>query len=468
MSEVDRLPGGGVITQVAPGSLAAQLGVQSGDVLLEVNGQPVEDVIDVQYYAAEYSVELMIDRSGEEIVLSGDRSSMQALGLEFEHPTFDIDIRRCNNLCEFCFVLQMAPRFRRSLYIKDDDYRYSFLFGHFVTLTNLSQHDEWRIVEQGLSPLYVSVHATDLELRRELLRNPDAPDILEQLRWLIGNDIQVHTQIVVTPGMNDGAHLERSVRALAELWPGVESVSVVPVGLTKHHKYEKRPNTRAEAVAVLDALADWQDEFRRDFGVNFVYATDEWYLVTERPIPPAEYYDGLDLTENGLGTVRRFEDDWSTAKGELTASPVVSSLTLVTGTLFAPTLAALAAEFTALSGVQAAVVPVVNERLGSTITVAGLLMGEDVIRQLQGLELGEVVVLPRVMFDHPDGISLDDRSPLDVARALGRPVALADMMGDLVDIVYGRPSLFFDAEKGSAINSEGIQKDGGWAVEKYL
>lgn len=459
---------GGLIREVSPGSLAASLGVRPGDVLLRVNGEAVEDVIDVQYYAAEYFVELTVERSGEEVVLGGERQVMQPLGLEFEHPTFDIDIRRCNNLCEFCFVLQMAPRFRRTLYIKDDDYRYSFLFGHFVTLTNLTEHDEWRIVEQGLSPLYVSVHATDLEVRREVLRNPEAPDILEQLRWLIDNDIQVHTQIVVTPGVNDGAYLEQSVRDLAALWPGVESVSVVPVGLTRHHKYEKRTNTREEAEAVLNAVNRWQTAFRDEFGANFVYPTDEWYLVTNRPIPPAGFYDGLDLTENGLGMVRRFIDDWETVRKELTGQPVVPSVTLVTATLFGPTLEEYAAEFAALAGAKAEVVPVVNQRLGESITVAGLLMGEDVMRQLQERELGDVVVLPRVMFDHPDGVSLDDRSPMDVAKAVGRPVALVDMMGDLVDIVQGRPALYFDPKNAKLINPNAIQKDGGWAVEKYL
>src|SRR5574341_2277689 len=278
---------GGLITAVEQGSLAEALGAKPGDVLLAVNGAEVEDVIDVQYYAAEYQVELTLQRGNEAISLRGSRKDMQPLGLEFQHPTFDIDIRRCDNLCGFCFVLQMAPRFRRTLYIKDDDYRYSFLFGHYVTLTNLSEHDEWRIVEQHLSPLYVSVHATDPALRRECLRNPDAPDIMEQLAWLVDEGIEIHTQIVVTPGLNDGLHLEQSVRDLVTLYPGVRSVSVVPVGLTRYHKYGMRPSTREEAGAVLDACERWQAEFRGMSGVNFVYPTDEWYLVTDRPIPPS-------------------------------------------------------------------------------------------------------------------------------------------------------------------------------------
>lgn len=459
---------GGLVTAVEPGSLAEQLGVLPGDVLLRVNGEPVEDVIDVQYYAAEYRVELALVRGGDEIALSGERAEMQPLGLSFAHPTFDIDIRRCNNLCEFCFVLQMAPRFRRTLYIKDDDYRYSFLFGHYVTLTNLSEHDERRIVEQGLSPLYVSVHATDLDLRRQVLRNPDAPDIMEQLGWLIGEGIEVHTQVVVTPGQNDGAHLERSVHDLSVLYPGVLSVSIVPVGLTKHHRYGFRTNTREEAEVVLDACEGWQAEFRRALGVGFAYPTDEWYLITGRPIPPLADYDGLDLTENGLGLVRRFMDDWTETQRELSGPPRLKRLTLATGALFAPTLAAHAAQFAARSGVATEVAPITNTRLGETITVAGLLMGEDVIAQLTGRDLGDALVLPRVMFDHPDGISLDDRSPQDIARTLGVPVALADMMGDLVDLVNGHPALYFLPSGERQVSPDAIQKDGGWAVEKYL
>lgn len=459
---------GGLVKAVEPGSFAAQLGVRPGDILLTVNGQPVEDVIDVQYYAAEYRVALTLQRDGETIALRGARREMQPLGLEFEHPTFDVDIRRCNNLCEFCFVLQMAPRFRRTLYIKDDDYRYSFLFGHYVTLTNLSAHDEERIVEQHLSPLYVSVHATDPELRRKVLGNPHAPDIMEQLTWLTDEGIEVHTQIVVTPGLNDGPHLERSVRDLATLYPGVLSVSVVPVGLTKYHRYGYRPNTREEAEAVLDACHAWQEEYRRTLGVNFVYPTDEWYLVTERPIPPLEAYDGLDLRENGLGMVRAFMEDWAEVKAEVGEPPKVKSLTLATGTLFAPVLGAHAAELAMMCDAALDVVSIVNARLGQTITVAGLLMGSDVVEQLAWRRLGEVVVLPRVMFDHPDGITLDDRSPLDIACALGRPVALADMMGDVVDILYGRPALYFDPSGESEVSPDAIKRNGGWAVEKYL
>ena len=203
-------PYAGVIRRVEPDSLAAALGLAPGDEVLAVNGEPVEDVIDVQFYAADDEVAVVYRRQGAEIVARGRRLEGVPLGIEFAHPTFDIDIRRCNNLCPFCFVLQTAPRMRRTLYIKDDDYRYSFLFGHYVTLTNLAEHDWWRIENQHLSPLYVSVHATDLAVRRQSLANPSAPDVLAQLQWLADRRIECHTQVVVTPGLNDGRILDHS------------------------------------------------------------------------------------------------------------------------------------------------------------------------------------------------------------------------------------------------------------------
>jgi putative radical SAM enzyme (TIGR03279 family) len=465
----------GLIREVLPNSAAEALGVRPGDELLSVNGQPCEDVIDVQYYAAEEWLELRLRRDGVELTVEGMREYAQPLGLIFAHPTFDIDIRRCNNLCEFCFVLQMAPRMRRTLYIKDDDYRYSFLFGHFVTLTNLKGRDWDRIIEQHLSPLYVSVHATDIEVRRRCLRNPTAPDIMAQLRTLAEHNFEVHTQLVITPGMNDGPHMEKSVHDLASLWPTVRSVSVVPVGLTKYHRYGLHTNAPDHAAAVLDACERWQADFRARLGVGFVYPTDEWYLVANRPLPPVTAYDDLALHENGLGMVRNFLDEWENIQTtELPAfrreAARVGRITLATATLFAPTLSQSAAAFAAQTGIAVNVQAITNMRLGEGITVAGLLMAEDVIGQLKPLkeagELGDLVVLPRIMFDHPDGVSLDDKSPLDVANALGRPVALADLMGDVLDAVHGKNKLTF--LPGLSPDAIPIVREGGWAVEKYL
>jgi putative radical SAM enzyme (TIGR03279 family) len=438
---------GGRIAAVAARSAARRAGVKVGDELLAINGQQVQDVIDVHFYAAEEELEVLVRRGRDYLKLPARRRYNQALGLEFEHPTFDTDIRRCNNLCEFCFVLQMAPRFRRTLYIKDDDYRYSFLFGHFVTLTNLNEHDWWRIETMRLSPLYISVHVTDTEMRRRFLRNATAPDILEQLRRLAEWGIEIHTQLVIVPEFNDGPWLERSVRELAGLWPAVQSISVVPVGLTSHHKYKMRPHTRAEAAATLEYVESLQPAFQERFGARFVYATDEWYLVSGREVPRMDAYDGQQLFENGLGLVRRFLDDWQSVKREIRDSEPHAGreqkVTLVTGTLFAPVLQITAAEFAQLTGARVTVLPAVNQVLGETITVAGLLMAGDVVEQLQAAGPGDLVLLPRVMFDHPDGISLDDLTPQEVARRLGCSVALADTLGDVWDALTGQSAVMW-------------------------
>lgn len=451
--EIDPLTfAGGRIVGIEPGSVADELELRPGDELLAINDQAVEDVIDVQFHAAEEELELTIRRDGELLLFEAERDYDQPLGLVFAHPTFDVDIRRCNNLCEFCFVLQMGPKYRRTLYIKDDDYRYSFLFGHYVTLTNLSEHDWQRIETMRLSPLYVSVHVTDTEMRRRFLRNADAQDIMAQLRWLAERHIEVHAQLVIVPGFNDGPWLERSIRELESLWPGDEpaggvlSVSVVPVGLTRFHKYGMRPHTPAEAAATLDFVSALQADYLARFGIRFVYPTDEWYLVTGREVPPLKAYDGHELHENGLGMVRAFLDDWTAVGEEISRAatmPAPRALTLVTAALFAPTLAEKAAEFAALTGCAVDVRPIRNERLGETITVAGLLNAGDVIDQLLAGVLGDLIVLPRVMFDHPDTISLDNISPQDVANRLGRPVALADSLGDVWDALLGQSKLMY-------------------------
>lgn len=443
---------GGSIVAVEADSVGDVVGIRPGDELLAINDNPVQDIIDVQFYSAEEELELLVRRGDDYFIFEAEREYDQSLGLDFAHPTFDTDIRRCNNLCEFCFVLQMAPKFRRTLYIKDDDYRYSFLFGHFVTLTNLSEHDWWRIETMGLSPLYVSVHVTDLELRRRFLRNKTAPDIMTQLRWLAERDIEVHTQLVVVPEFNDGVWLERSVEELASLWPTVQSISVVPVGLTKQHKYKMRTHTSDEAEAVLDYVLDLQARFQTQVGNRFVYPTDEWYLVSGREVPPLDFYDGQQLHENGLGMVRRFLDMWEAEKEEIANCQLLIAngemtlancerVTLVTGTLFGATLRRVADEFARLVNVDVQVVVANNERFGHSITAAGLLMGTDVVAQLQAGEVGDLVVLPRVMFDHPDTITLDDMTPEAVAKALNKPVVLADTMGDVWDALTGQANV---------------------------
>ena len=423
---------GGVIESVAPGSVGEELGIRPGDVLLSINGQPVRDVIDVQFYGAEEYLQLVVEREGQKWLLEGERDYGEELGLSFVHPTFDIDIRRCANNCDFCFVKQNAPGMRKSLYVKDDDYRYSFLYGNFVTLTNLSAADWARLEEQRLSPLYVSVHATDLELRRRFLSRKAAPDVIDQLRRLAELNIEVHTQVVLVPGLNDGEHIARTVRDLEGLrGHPVSSVGLVPVGLTRHHPGRCRTYTPVESQALLDQVQPWRDANRNRWGSAFVYPSDEWYLVAGREVPPARAYDGFPQVENGVGMVRRLLDEWQALKGRLPGKELRPA-TLACGTLIAPVLRRIVDELNELVGANWRLVPVVNQFFGAVTTVSGLLTGQDVVAALQREPHGGVVLLPRAMFtgrygagSAPPGTTLDEMNLSELEAQLGVPVRMA-------------------------------------------
>jgi putative radical SAM enzyme (TIGR03279 family) len=407
---------GGLISAVASGSLAEQIGLRPGDVLLAINGRCLRDVIDVRFYGAEERLALEVQREGQAFTVEAERRYDQPLGLDFADMVFD-GVRRCDNGCAFCFVAQVPPGLRKPLYVKDDDYRLSFLTGSYVTLTNLTEVDWARIEEQCLSPLYVSVHAADPDLRRRVLRNSAAPDVMDQLRRLAALDVEVHAQIVVTPGLNDGPYLDRSIGDLVGLYPAVLSVSVVPVGLTRFHRGGCRVHTDAEMRLVYEQVTVWQARLRERLGVNFAYLADEWYLRLGEPVPETDAYDGLDLAENGVGLVRRFLEigDWRWKRiiSNLHGCTHPQSPTLVTGELFAPILRSVT---------EAKVIPIANHFFGPTVTVAGLLTGRDVVAQLRERELGHVLVLPAAMFGGPEGQSLDGMWPQEIEEALGRRV----------------------------------------------
>ena len=432
---------GGVIAAVEPGSLAEQGGLEPGDQLIVINDHPLRDIIDVQFYGAEESLQLLVVREGEELRVEVERGYGDVLGLSFVHPTFDVDIRRCANNCDFCFVKQNARGMRRTLYIKDDDYRYSFLFGNFVTLTNLSDKDWARLEEQRLSPLYVSVHATDLELRRRFLSRKTAPDVMEQLRRLAGLGIEVHTQVVLVPGLNDGQHLVQTLADLASLHQKpVASVSIVPVGLTRFHRGQCRTYTPDESSALLDRVRPWQVENRRELGHAFVYPSDEWYLVAGREVPPRRDYDGFPQVENGVGMVRQLLDEWDSLKGDLSAANLKPA-TLVCGTLIAPVMARIVKEANALAGAGWHLIPVTNHFFGPVTTVSGLLTGQDVVAALRNRPLGDVVLLPRAMFtgrygagSAPPGMTLDDIPIAGISAELGAPVEMVGTMTEVLDL----------------------------------
>jgi putative radical SAM enzyme (TIGR03279 family) len=425
---------GGEIASVAPGGLGEALELRRGDRLLAINNHVLRDVIDCRFYGAEEHLQLRLRRGETEIIVEAQREYGQELGLDFVQPTFDTT-RLCTNACEFCFISQLPEGLRPALYIRDDDYRLSFLSGTFVTLTNLAESDWERLARQRLSPLYVSVHATGPVLRRRMLGR-EVPDILRQLQRLGRLGIHVHAQVVLVPGLNDGQHLERTVFDLAELYPTVESVALVPVGLTRYHRGGCRPYTPVEARKLLVEAESWRQDYRHRWGVGFLYPADEWYLLAGEPVPSARDYDGFPQLENGIGLVRGLVDDWRAVRGSLASSRPVApgeySLTLVCGTLIAPILMGIADELSSLTGLGIEVIPVVNRFLGRTVTVSGLLTGQDIVCALRGQDLGDVVILPRAMFDALGDRTLDEWTPDRVGEQLGVQIWVA---GDMTEVV---------------------------------
>ena len=428
------------IDRVCPGSPAWEAGIRPGDVLLRINGRDPRDVIDVLFYQAEPAVELLVahaDGAQERILI--EKHPDEDLGLEWDIATWD-GLRLCNNNCFFCFLKGLPKGLRRTLYLKDDDYRLSFLHGNFVTLTNLTEEDWARLEEQRLSPLHVSVHATDPELRRRMLKNPAAPDIREQLRRLGRLGIEVHAQIVLCPGVNDGHHLERSLRELIDLHPTVRTVAVVPVGaspLLEARALEKDgipllPPTPDYARSVIELVRPLQQEARRRFGRTIVQLADEYYLLAGVRVPGAVTYDGFPQYENGIGMVRVLLDDWARTRSRLRRRPPeirFRSVDIATGTLVAPVIRTMAEEFGSILGVSVTTVPVPNRRFGERVNAAGLICGEDFARALRDAE-GELVLLPRTSLDYYGERFLDGVTPQQLAEELGRPVVFASSWAD--------------------------------------
>ena len=413
-----------MVAAVRPLTAGAAAGLAAGDRILTINGRGLRDAIDFQFYGAEARLALIVEREGRRRRVAITRRPGADLGLELQAPRPG-EIATCANKCVFCFIHQLPKGMRRSLYVKDDDFRLSFLHGNYITLSDLDEAAFDRIIEQRLSPLYVSVHATDPELRWRLLGQPrHGVEILPRLERLAKAGIRVHAQIVLCPDWNDGAHLERTVHALAPLHPHVATTAIVPVGLTRHRERlpALRTLTDAEAAALVDTVAGWQACFLATLDSRFVFLGDEVYLQSGRPLPPAADYEGFAIAEDGIGLVRRFEDGLARALARRPESLRVGrSVTLVSGALYGPRLARRLAA-TPL-GANARVVPVPNELFGGSVAVAGLLTGQDIQRHLATRgDLGEAVLVPAVALRDGEGVFLDDLTPDDLARALGVPV----------------------------------------------
>jgi len=432
----------GEIAAVAPGSAAARAGLRPGDRLLSVNGHRLRDVIDFRFYTADDELLLEARRADDGAVrtVALTHGPEDRLGLELRGDGLET-ITECTNHCPFCFVTQLPPGMRRTLQIKDDDYRYSFLFASFVTLTNLTSEDWARIEEQHLSPLYVSVHSTDVAMRRKLLGNKFAEDPLAQIDRLTAMGIAVHTQLVTCPGINDGDHLDKSIEDLLTRYPRVRTIAAVPVGLTKIRT--ERTMSRGmplrkfrpdEAARVLDQVERFQERNVARYGEPIVYACDELYLLTGRPVPPAAYYEEMAEAqlENGVGLTRQLIDDWRRVRRSLPAAlPRPRHLTMACGTLIAPVLQTIVDEMNAIANLRVDLHVVTNKLFGDEVTVSGLIIGRDLLDSLAGHELGDTLVLPRDMFDHSGQVMLDDMTRDELGARVARPVVTVKRFTDM-------------------------------------
>lgn len=429
------------VLALEPDSPAARAGIQLGDVITHVNGQPVLDIVDFAFLSAGEQVTLDMLRSEvEPMHFEISKGYDDDLGIEFGDDLFD-RVHICKNKCVFCFLYQQPKGLRPSLYIKDDDYRLSFLHGNYLTLTNMGEAEFQRVIDQKLSPLFVSVHATDPEVRGRMLGRKGPEPILPRLEMLADAKIQIHGQVVLCPGYNDGAQLEQTVRELAALHPeargtygGVLSVAVVPVGLTQFRDRLAALTTCSPdfSRSVVEAADGWRADLRKRLGTNFVFLSDEFYLAAGLEVPAARQYEGFPQLEDGVGMVRLFQDDVKKVAKKLPARlPKPRTATLVTGELAAPFLNNLADTFNRVENLNVNVCAVHNTFFEGNISIAGLLTGHDVAEALgkMGDSLGERVVLPSIMLRDPDrDIFLDDMTLSEFTATVGREVHVVERM----------------------------------------
>jgi putative radical SAM enzyme (TIGR03279 family) len=413
-----------LIEQVLPGSIAAEMEIEPGDRLVAINGHELRDVIDYNFYAADSELLLeIVKRDGELWEVEVERGEGEPLGLIFPPPP----PLRCGNKCVFCFVHQLPRGLRSPLYVKDEDYRLSFLYGNYVTLANIGRADIERIKEQRLSPLYISVHATDAALREQLLGKSGIIPILEILAELAAARISMHTQVVLCPGLNDGEALERTVANLAGLHPWVASLAVVPVGLTRHRKGlpHLQPLTREYAATFI---ASWEARSRsltEKLGAPFLFLADEFYIKAGLPFPPLAAYGDLPQLENGVGMIPLFLEEAAEVLAQAEPLPPFST-TVVTGESPYRYLSDFLEALAEKTGVELYPVAVRNILFGDSVTVTGLVSGRDIIGELKGRKLGRVVLVPDVMLKEGEGVFLDDLTVAEMEEALGTRVVVVE------------------------------------------
>ena len=431
------------IRAVLPGSIAEELELEPGDVLLAVNDHEIEDVFDYHYYTnEEYLTVLVRKPDGEEWELEIEKEFEEDLGIEFESSLMD-DYRSCRNHCIFCFIDQMPPGMRETLYFKDDDSRLSFLQGNYVTLTNMSDHDIDRIIHYHLGPINISFQTTNPDLRCKMLHNRFAGDVFPKIRRLADAGIELNGQIVLCRDINDGAELERSISDMTSYLPALRSVSVVPVGLSKYREglHPLKPFDAQSAGEVIDLIESWQKKIYPQYGVHFVHASDEWYLLAGRPLPEEERYDGYLQLENGVGMLRLLKEEVEETLAEV--KPDVETpkrrVSIATGRLAGPFLKELGKRIeTVHQNVTLQIFEIRNDFFGESITVSGLITGQDLIAQLKDQDLGDELLLPSNMIRSGERVFLDDLTIEDAEEALGIPIRIVESGGrDLVCAVTG-------------------------------
>ena len=427
------------ISAVEEGSIAWELGIEPGDRLLSIDGHEIEDIFDYQFYVEEEELLLLIEKqNGEEWELEIEKDPDEQLGITFDQGLMD-EYHSCRNKCIFCFIDQMPPGMRDTLYFKDDDSRLSFLQGNYITLTNMSDRDVERIVRYRLEPINISFHTTNPELRCRMLHNRFAGDALKKVDILYQGGIEMNGQIVLCKGINDGEELERSIRDLGRYLPLLKSVSVVPVGLTKYRKglYPLEPFTKEDAGKVLEVIHRWQDKFYQEYGLHFIHAGDEWYLLADQEVPEEERYDGYLQLENGVGMLRLLLNEFEDAYQMLEGGSQKEELSIVTGKLAYPYLERMARRMEEkYPQLRIHVYWIRNDFFGERITVSGLVTGQDIVAQLKGKNLGSRLLIPCSMMKADEDIFLDDYKVKDLSEALQVRVDIVKSSGqDLVDSI---------------------------------
>jgi putative radical SAM enzyme (TIGR03279 family) len=418
------------ISRVLPDSIAEEIGLEVGDAIVSINQAQPRDLIDYHFLCSDEYLELeVVDAAGKlhQIVIEKDFDD--GLGLEFETALFD-GLIQCNNHCPFCFIDQQPPGKRQSLYLKDDDYRLSFLYGSYLTLTNLTTKEWHRIEQMRLSPLFVSVHATEAALRIQLLKNERAGLIMSQLQWFQERCLQIHAQVVVCPGINDGEHLTRTLLDLASFhqgdFPAVASAAVVPVGLTRFRPTldELIPVSQAKAIAVIEQVQQLQTRFKQQFDSTFAWLADEWFLIAGQDLPPESHYEDYPQIGNGVGSIRSFLKQFQSTAQEMLPQAIAAprQFTWVVGNAVEQAFQPLVAQLNEVEGLEINLVALNSQYWGQEITVTGLLTGQDLLTGLSDKDLGDGILLPSLMLKHNDTKFLDDLSIADVSSQLKVPV----------------------------------------------